>query len=100
MPVNFCASPGRTYKLAYLKQDAVYSNRFIFVASLSRSTGRVTNMTSSLLELTQVWKSLKFVFEWSQKLELQLSMVFLTSVSHARMEKRAECGFVVKHMSR
>lgn len=55
-------------------------------------------MTNSLLEKTQVWERLDFIIHRSQKLELKLSGLILTGVSHSRMEKRAE-WFVVSQLT-
>jgi len=48
--------------------------------------------SNSVLEGTDFWEEFVFVLQGlSQILELKLSVVFLTGVSDARMEKRTEC---------
>lgn len=48
--------------------------------------------SNSDLEGTDFWEEVMFVLQGlSQILELKLSVVFLTGVSDARMEKRTEC---------
>ena len=100
LSVNFWACLTLVLSTNLHQIDAVSkSNRFIFAKPFSVTSERsMSNITNSLLEKTQVRERLDFIIHGSQKLELKLSSLILTGVSHSRMEKRAE-WFVVRELT-